>query len=174
LSATPDPRSGLDAAGEWTPAFAGQRPPLKPGHQLSSRHGAYAVVQLRGRAAELAADLREVVPLASLSDSPTIDVLGLLLAQIERAHLVLAQAQHRELERLASEGKATAEERDDLRRLTADLRGWVSTALRYFEALGLSPKSRLALGLDVLRAEDGLRSLAEEGRRIRVGREATG
>jgi hypothetical protein len=147
---------------------------FQPAHALSRKHGAYAVVALRGRADELASELRELVPLASLSDSPTIDVLALLLAQLERAGVVLASAQQREHERLTQGGAATAEDRDELKRLAADLRGWTNTALRYLEALGLSPRSRLALGLDVLRTEDGLRSLADEGRRIRAEREASG
>ncbi len=58
---TPDPRPGLDEKGHFTPAFSGQRPPFLP------KHGCYSRLKLGARAAEIAGDLREVVPIASPS-----------------------------------------------------------------------------------------------------------
>lgn len=163
----PDRRSGIDGDGGWTPAFPGQRPPFAP------THGCYSLVKLGGRAAEIASALREIVPLASPADSATIDSLAMVLAQLERANAVLAYRQREEVERAVEGGSLSDAERDDLRRLSQDARGWANSALRYFEALGLTPGSRTRLGLDVVRVEDALASLMAEGRRIRLARDGS-
>ena len=76
VAMTPDPRSGLDTEGRWAPAFAGQRPPFEPGHALSTRHGAYAVLTLRDRAGEVAESLRAIVPAFSPADEPAVRLLA--------------------------------------------------------------------------------------------------
>jgi hypothetical protein len=58
--------SGLDRNGEWTPEFAGQRPPFEKGNALKLRHGAKATVHLAPRAGEIADGLRETVPVYSV------------------------------------------------------------------------------------------------------------
>lgn len=136
------------------------------GNGAAVRHGAYAVVRLTPRAEELAAELRRLVPLATPIDGPAIDALALVLAQLERAMLVLSTVQTREVAALTS-GGLDRDDRDDLRRLAADARGWANTARRYFDMLGLSPASRLRLGLDLVRVEDGIAQLIAEGREVR-------
>jgi hypothetical protein len=122
-------------------------------NDLAETHGAYAVLKLAPRAEEITAGLREIAPLRSPADGPALDALGLILAQLERAHIVLATHQMRELESMHAGDELKQTQRDDLRRLAADARGWANTALRYFEALGLSAASRARLGLDVARAQ---------------------
>ena len=101
------------------------------------------------------AELREIVPDASPADAPTIEALALVLAQLERAHLVLAAAQD-------DDG-----DRDELRRLAQDARGWTNVALRYFEVLGLSPTSRARLGVDLARMEPSMVRVLQEQARSR-------
>ena len=166
--------SGIDDAVGWYPAFDGQRRPFQPGNQLAARHGAYARLQLAPRAKEIAESLHDVVPVVSSCDAATIDVLGLVLAQLERAGAALAIVQAADVDRLVAGDDLGVDRRDDLRRLAADSRGWANVALRYFDALGLTPTSRARLGLDIARARDALADLADEGRRIRAERGAGG
>ncbi len=139
------------------------------GNGVALKHGSYALLRLQPRAKELAAELRELVPLSSPTDGPAIDALSLILAQAEHGGLVLATVQARTWERITrGEEPLTADERDDLRRLSADLRGWLNSAGRYFEALGMTPTSRARLGLDLVRTEDALAQLATEGGEVRA------
>ena len=126
------------------------------GNDLSIRHGCYSVLQLQDRAEELAAHVREVAPLATEADSLAIDLVASVVAQFERASIVLSHVQAVEVERLHRGGRLTQPERDDLRRLSADARGWANTAKRYLELLGCFPASRTAMGLDVARTRDVL------------------
>lgn len=136
------------------------------GHELSVRHGCYAILRLAPRAEELAADLRAFVPLASPADSPMIDALAMVLAQLERASVVVAHVQTGEMETLRAGKKPSTDERAELVKLASDARSWANTALRYSEALGLTPASRLKLGIDYASAEDALSELAAKGREI--------
>lgn len=131
-------------------------PPFAEGNEMAVTHGAYARLKLAPRAVKIADGLREVVPASSTADGVTIDALSLVLAQLERAHLVLATLQTREVERVQSGGRLESGERDDLRRLAQDARAWANVALRYLETLGLSPTSRARLGVDVARIGDAL------------------
>jgi hypothetical protein len=45
------------AQATWVPAFESQRPPLQPGHELSTRHGAYSPRKVDPLAAELVAQI---------------------------------------------------------------------------------------------------------------------
>jgi hypothetical protein len=145
--------SGIDPdTGEWTPAFPGQRPPLRgavDGRPFPVKHGAYSMLRISARAKEIAVELRELVPLASPADSACIDALSVVLAQLETASLALAVRQRGEVDALAGNGSLAPDQRDDLRRLSADARGWALAAARFFDMLGLSPSSRVKLGLDI-------------------------
>ena len=120
----PDARSGLDAGGEWTPAFEGQRPPAGEGNTLALRHGSYALLQLRPRADQLAEGLR-----AAMGDSYEPRFEGALAgtamvgAQLERAMGAIAEAARPA----------------DLARLDQDARGWMRLWLSALAALGLTP-----------------------------------
>jgi hypothetical protein len=144
-------------ADDWTPAFEGQRPPFqpgndlafKPGNTLSRTHGSYGRLSLAPRAQALADEIRQVVPLHSPADEPAIAALALILAQLERASIALAQA-----DELLGEERSLAAYTDRTQmfeRLRADARGWANTARRYFNDLGMTPTSRAKLGLNVAR-----------------------
>lgn len=135
--------------------------PAQPGNDLALRHGAYAVIHLHGRAAQIAQQIEAVVSIASEADRPLIEVLSMTLAQLERAHAVLAAEQRTELEQLQAGKRPTKAHRQNLQRLSADARGWANSARRMLEDLGCSPRSRAALGLDVARTGDVLAALRE-------------
>ena len=125
------------------------------GHDLSLRHGAYSSsLRLAPRADELAAELRKVVPGYSPADEPMVRLLALVLARIERASAALEKvddaADGKELTAYLGDGA------ESLRRLREDSRGWINTARRLANDLGLTPTSRAKLGLDIARTGDVL------------------
>jgi hypothetical protein len=132
---------------------------------LSVRHAAYAVVHLGPRAAEIADELRELVPGYSVIDEPALRTTALVLARLEVATAALdavdASSEDRPL------AQYTVEEAAKLQRLREDTRGWVNTARRLFNDLGLTTTSRAKLGLDIVQTEHTLERLKAEGREIR-------
>jgi hypothetical protein len=124
-----------------------QRPPFEAGNTASVRHGSYAVVKLGPRVDELADELRELVPGFRPADEVALRLLGVCLARIEAASTALEEAGPVELERLRQ-----------------DLRGWLNTARRLLNDLGMTPTARARLGLDVARMTQAVTvtSLAEE------------
>jgi len=152
----PDPRSGLDERGEWTPAFEGQRPPFEPGHELSVRHGAYSELRLGKRVDELVPDLREQVVGYRSSDEVMVRLLAVSLARAE-AHAAALEA---------------ASEPSVLKELDVQLHRWVNRAAALCVQLGMSSMARGRLGVDVAvaRRVASLTSMAadqgrEEGKR---------
>jgi hypothetical protein len=144
----PDPRSGVAADGTWTPAFEGQRPPLRPGHEhrveagndLAVKHGAYAELALSPRVEALMARLR-----VSAEHLTAADEAGLAVAALSAIQLSVATG--------AVEEVAEAIERGDdvdtwlgrlesRSRLSKDARGWSNTVRQWFDTLGLTPKGR--------------------------------
>lgn len=140
-----------ESASNLVPAVRGE-----PGPALS--HGCYSVLRLRGRAQKIREEIAPLLPLASPADGPMVDTLAFLLAQLERASMVLGHAQLEEGEAIADGRPVPKELRSDLSRLAADARGWANSAARLADQLGLTPTSRARLGLDVVRA----RSAKEE------------
>lgn len=120
---------------------------FQPGHTLSTRHGAYATLRLGARASEIAERLRTVVPAGAEADEPTVALLAVTLARVEAAERALAGLDERIEENPLS--VYLSDSREKLERLRADLRGWVHTAARLAEALGMTPRSRAQLGLAV-------------------------
>ena len=128
-----------DASG--LPARRYTWPPFEPGNTAAVKHSAYAVVQLGPRVAELAEDLRDAVPAYSPSDEVAVRLLAVTLARLEASSAAL-------------EGASPA----DLARLRVDERGWLNSARRLLNDLGMTPTSRARLGLDITRST----SLAQE------------
>jgi DNA-binding SARP family transcriptional activator len=149
---TPDPCSGLDERGEWSPAFPGQRPPLRPGNEVSVRHGAYAVLRLQPRAEEVRDEIAGLVPFASDADGAILDLLSITLAQVERAGIVLAYEQSQSA-RSVENGEEPSPRLD---RLAADTRAWVNTAAKLLDQLGMSPTARVRLAGDLAGAQRAL------------------
>jgi hypothetical protein len=123
--------------------------PFERGNGAAVKHGAYSMMRLNPRAAQLADELRELCPSYASSDEPAIAVLGVALAQVEVANLVLSEATNRRVKRLREGKRETASERDELRRLTSDCRGWINSCRRLLGDLGLNPTSRAALARDL-------------------------
>jgi hypothetical protein len=98
------------------------------------------MIRLAPRSAELADDLRAIVPAVSDSDEPTIQLLALVLARVEAANAWLAERG------IFVDG--TGEPQPVLRALST----WENTAARLCDRLGLTPTSRAALGLDLARS----------------------
>ncbi len=127
-------------------------------------------MHLAPRAAEITDDLREVVPAYAPSDEPTLGLLGLVLARIEKATAALDKVD--EMSEANPLAAYTVGEAAKLQRLREDARGWVNTARRLCNDLGLTPTSRAKLGLNVVRAraeaEATLANLEAGGRKLRL------
>jgi hypothetical protein len=140
------------------------------GNQNNLQHGAYSRLSLQPRAKKLRDELASLIPLGTDSDAPALDLLALVLAQTERAGLALAVEQAESSARVQVGEPASPR----LDRLAQDCRGWINTATRLLDALGMTPTSRarLAGDLAVASRDAGLARLAAEGRQIREAREA--
>ncbi len=154
MTGEPTEEDGADAAVEWTPRFEGQRAPFQAGNILAKRHGAYSTVELRGRAADLAGEIRDHLPIYSPADEPVVRLLAIVLARVERASFALDEVD----EHLATQplGAYLAEGAERLDRLRKDLRNWIATAAKLSDSLGMTPSSRARLGLDVALAHRAL------------------
>lgn len=115
-------------AGHGGPASGYSWPPFEPGHTLSTKHGAYATLQLKPRAQEIAGWLAE-----QMGDSfepkfsAAIEAAALAAARVERA-----------LAHLDDHDEATIEEQ--FSRLDDRARGWLRLYLATLERLGLTPQ----------------------------------
>jgi hypothetical protein len=135
---------------------AGNLIPAAPGNGRAVKHGAYALVRLEPRANEIADDLRELVPARRDSDEPTIRLLALALAQIEAASAYLG-----DVGILTSRGKPQP--------VLSFLTTMMNTASRLCHQLGLTPVSRVSLGLDLARTEETLQEYVDRaygGKRV--------
>lgn len=135
---------------------------VQPGNGLAERHGCYSGLRLQPRAKTLRAEVEALVPFGTTADAPMIDLLALTLAQAERAGLALA------VEQAQSAAATTIGDPPSPRldRLAQDARGWVNTATKLLDALGLSPTSRARLAGDLAGAE---RTLTARALRARYG-----
>jgi hypothetical protein len=125
--------SGLDEDGGWMPQFPGQRPPFPRGNDLHLSHGAYASpLRLGERADEIAEQVRPLLPTPGPAFETTTHSYGLVLTRVEKAVAALERA----------EGTDDHAEAEKLTRLQKDLRLWLQTALRYAEALAITPASQ--------------------------------
>jgi hypothetical protein len=152
-----------DPASNLVPAVRGE-----PGPAL--RHGAYSLLKLAPRASQLREELAERLPMRpSPADEPTLDLLAMTLAQLERALLVLGAVQADESEAIRDGRRVPKETASTLQRLSADARGWMGRAQRLMDDLGLSPRSRLSLGMQVVQTQSALEALEEHLQRKRDG-----
>jgi ATP phosphoribosyltransferase regulatory subunit HisZ len=117
------------------------------------------VLRLRGRAATIREEIAPLLPLASPADAPMVDTLAFLLAQLERASMILGHAQMEEGEAIADGRPVPKQLRSDLSRLAQDARGWANSAARLADQLGLTPTSRARLGFDVIRTRTAVEEL---------------
>lgn len=147
----PDPRSGVDEHGVWTPAFEGQREPFQRGHELSTRHGFYADIFRPN-------DQAEVGAIADwLADQMGPELAG---ERFDAQRLLTAARiwRWRRGYRLLSE---TEDMRSASRSLLRDLNVLERTIQRDLHALGLTPLGRSVLGLNIVRATSALEEYVE-------------
>lgn len=147
----PDPRSGLDEQGRWRPAFESQREPfrpgddprrvphLRPGHELSMRHGAYSERRVGEVKATILEQLNASAPVYDPADDHARDLLAGNLARIRLVELYV-------------EEHGLLDENGELRPVLRDLPRWQESATRQLRELGLTTLSRAELGLDIARA----------------------
>jgi len=131
---------------------------FQPGHELSTKHGAYAVVGLQDEAREVAERIREVVPVVSPADEVAIEGLAVVTVRIRRAAAAIQQVDETADTPLLAYVGETGQTLD---RLRADLRRWLALSLRFADALGLTPTSRARLGLDLARGKSLLDEYVE-------------
>jgi hypothetical protein len=142
-------------AAEWTPEFPGQRPAFQPGHELSTRHGAYSPRKVEPRAAELVAMVEDDPSVTWLTpvDRSALWGWARTLAMVERvaAHVqVLSEAAANGVGDLTSKQLAAAHallDRSETRLVKAESR------------LGFDPLSRSKLGRNVAAARLDLAKL---------------
>lgn len=121
---------------------------FQPGHELTLKHGAYSKLKLAPRAEQLCDEYMALVPFGSEADRPIVSLLAMAMAQAERAGLVLTIEQ--------AESAKTGVSSDRLDRLSSDMRGWINTAARLLDQLGMSPTSRARLAGDLAGAQRAL------------------
>lgn len=138
---------------------------FQPGHDLSTRTGAYAVVGLEGRAREVSEALEDLMRAEEMwrpAFAPTVAACAVVLVRLERAEAALAK-----VDEAAGDnplGAYVGEQGVTLARLRQDARGWANTARTYLNDLGLSPASLARISRDsgigkAARASAALRAL---------------
>jgi hypothetical protein len=115
------------------------------GNSLSLRHGAYSSLHLGKRAAQLAAEIRDVAPVYEDADEPVVRLLALTLSRVEAATKALDR-----IDEIANSGDKLGVFQSELyARLRQDLRGWIHTSVKLAAELGLTPQARGRLGVSV-------------------------
>ena len=108
------------------------------------KHGATGALCIAPRASEIADDLRALVPTGNARDEPAIRLLALVLARVEAANVWLDE--HGLFRNVQGEPQPVLKAAVDVGEHGGpDL-----------DRLGLTPTSRAALGLDVVRTGDAL------------------
>jgi hypothetical protein len=152
------PLSKRKAARERQLANLRPAPPAPPGNQLRRSHGGYSEVteqERDKRAKEVFAALAEDTPLRDPSgglpaaDTMVVHLLAKCLVRLERVERFHATFGAFDLATKAPRASVDLE-----RRLRME-------ALDYAKELGMTPRSRVALGIDVQRGMDLARALAE-------------
>jgi hypothetical protein len=88
----PDPRSGVDEQGKWTPVFPEQRSPFEKGHRPSVRHGAHVKILLpeeREECEAIAQAIREAMLLGlgySEADEPAVQAAAMCAWRLTRIY----------------------------------------------------------------------------------------
>jgi hypothetical protein len=112
---------------------------FQEGNAFALRHGSYSVLQLRPRAAELAAEIRATLPVPAARYELAIQAAGAAAAQYERAMGAL----------LADDVAPTDFETLDRRAVR-----WAKLLFTALAQLGLTPLSASKLGLNVALGTD--------------------
>lgn len=140
----PKAGSGLDVTGAWVPAFPGQRAPLGPGHKATVRHSFYVSPLLRDadrtEVVEIMDSLRAVLPVHRESFDLLLELVACRLWRLRRGYQDLSA------NGMLRRGGKPAPILVDIGKLEGGL-------VRDLSELGLTPKSMVSLGLDLLKGE---------------------
>lgn len=156
----------VTAEQEWTPAFPGQRRPFQPGHELSTRHGAYSPRRVDPIATEMVelVDNDPAVSWLTAADRPALWAWARAEAQTQLLTEYLEQAGQ-----ASGDGVGDLED-ERVRAAYLLLHRAEARALSGRARLGLDPLSRARLGRDVAAARidmarllSGLDAPAEDG-----------
>jgi hypothetical protein len=143
---------------------------------VSMRHGAYSVVEIQGRAAEVAENLREALREEGLyrpGFEPALALCAVVLVRVERAAAAIA-AVEAVLDGVLDEAGVSpgvsplapfldSERGLAMEKLRRDLRRWTAEARAHLAELGLTPRSLAALSRDAgsaIRARAAMQNLA--------------
>jgi hypothetical protein len=136
--------SGIQPDGSFVPEFSGQRPPLRPGHEVTVRSGFYISPLLREQDAaeveEIGAELRELLPVYRDSFEPLLEIVACRVWRLRRGYRDLSE------NGLLRKGGQPAPILVDLAKLEGGL-------VRDLAELGLTPRAMVGLGLDLLRGQ---------------------
>lgn len=183
--------SGIQPDGSWVPAFPGQRPPLRPGHEASVTSGAYSPRRVGPLAARIREELlagedcpgwlheeRFAAGLAAWSEAEAMVVLireWLDTQDLDEALSEITTADEDETRPAPGGMRRTVRQRRRTPALEA-LAKWMTRAQSLRNDLGLTPKAYAAMARDVSltrRAqEDAIERLGTAGAQIRAGRRA--
>jgi hypothetical protein len=137
---------------------------FQPGNNLPVKHGSYSSpLKLEPRAAEIANELRPLLPLYSPVDEPALRLAAITLVRVERAAAALDEIDARATSEV---GTYLFEHHDKVARLRHDLRSWISTCDRLLDRLGMNPTSRARLASDLAATE---RTMTAQTLRDRYG-----
>lgn len=141
----------------WQPAFDGQRPPFTPGHELSTKHGAWSPRKIDPLAAEIVAGLLADDAVAHLRASRFAAAVQAWAVAEARCQLLAQWCDGMSIQQAATPPKPGTSAPLEV------LRKWEATALTHRSRLGLDPLSAARLGKDVAqgRQADAARMLTE-------------
>lgn len=144
-------------------------------NQAAVRHGSYASparLSSDERTQELADGIRRAMPVYTAADEPAVQMLAITMRRVERATEAIEAADAMAGDHPIAE--YLADTAPKLLALRDDLRGWLRLSARLAGDLGMTPMARARLSLDLVRTEDALAGLMDEGRRIRLERDGSG
>ncbi len=125
----------------------------QPGNTAAKKRGAWvseARLLRDPRVAEIAAETRSSMPWYMPADEPTVLLFSCTLTRVERAYAAIERVDAATAQPLSEYVSERAPQLAELRR---DLRGWIRLAASLANDLGLSPRSRLAMGVDAVHGE---------------------
>ena len=147
---------------------------------VNLRHGAYSLVEIQGRAAEVAEGLRAALREEAIyrpAFEPSIALCSVVLVRVERAHSAVAAAD----DALDEAGVSPlapylgTERGQAMDRLRQDLRRWTAEARAQLGELGLTPSSMAKLARDsgqALRARTAIANLSQHLEAVGSGEDA--
>jgi hypothetical protein len=143
-----------------------QRPPFQPGHELSTRHGAYSPRKLDPLATEIAAGLLADESVAYLRQSRFAAAVQAWAVAEARCQLIAQWCEGMTIQQAATPPKpGTAAPLEVLRK-------WEATALTHRARLGLDPLSTAKLGKDVAATQVDMARLLSDAREAADARTA--